>query len=153
MVRKKKKKKDAETRALKRKLLTYAQVANKTQAVCNQYIRLRDKGKPCISCGRHHKGQYHAGHYISRGSRQELRFHPANIHAQCAPCNNHLSGNIVEYRKGLIEKVGLEMVEYLENYRSNYRPTMEELEEIRRHYKEEIKNLKKDYEKLCKTNE
>ena len=64
---------------------------SQAQAVFNHYIRLRDKGLPCISCQRHHQGQYHAGHYLAVGASPELRFTELNVHKQFAPCNNHLT--------------------------------------------------------------
>ncbi|WP_373031628.1 recombination protein NinG [Sulfurovum sp.] len=114
----------------------------KAQAACNAFIRERDKGDPCISCGRYHTGQYHAGHYISTGARRELRFHPANIHKQCQPCNTHLSGNPILYRSWLIKKVGQEMVEYLENYNGIQKMTVDEIKDIEAHYKELLKSLR-----------
>ena len=114
----------------------------KAQAAFNKYVRFRDESQPCISCRRHHTGQYHAGHYMTTGARSELRFHPSNNNKQCSACNNHLSGNLVLYRKHLLEKVGPEMVEYLENFNAPQRWTVEELKEIEKHYKEEFKNLK-----------
>ena len=107
----------------------------------NKYIRERDKDLPCISCGRHHTGQYHAGHMLSRGARPELQFHPANNNKQCSPCNVHLSGNISLYRPALIKKVGLEMVEYLENFNKPQRLTIEDIKEIEQHYKDELKEI------------
>ena len=84
------------------------------QAACNAYIRERDANQPCISCGRHHQGQYHGGHYRSVGAMPSLRFNTFNVHRQCQPCNSHLSGNLVEYRLNLIRKIGQERVDWLE---------------------------------------
>jgi len=113
----------------------------KAQAAFNKFVRFRDEKQPCISCQRHHAGQYHAGHYMTTGARSELRFHPANNHKQCSACNNHLSGNLVLYRKNLIEKVGPEMVVYLEDFNIPQKWTVEELKEIAQHYKEELKRI------------
>lgn len=112
------------------------------QKVFNQFIRLRDKDLPCISCGRYHQGQWHAGHYKTVGSSPELRFCEENVHKQCSPCNNHLSGNIVNYRLGLIEKIGLERVEWLE--RQDHPPlklTVDEIKELIRVYRAKVKEL------------
>jgi len=108
----------------------------------NKFIRERDKDLPCISCGRYHTGQYHAGHFMSRGARPELQFHPSNNNKQCAPCNTHLSGNISLYRPALILKVGLKMVEYLEIFNNPQRLTIDELKEIEQHYKNEYKRIR-----------
>jgi Bacteriophage Lambda NinG protein len=84
------------------------------QAAVNQYIRVRDHGQVCISCQRHHNGQYHAGHYRSVGAMPSLRFNTSNIYRQCSACNNHLSGNLIAYRVNLIAKIGPERVAWLE---------------------------------------
>ena len=90
----------------KERIKTRSEFAREAQNAFNAYIRERDKTLPCISCGRHHQGQYHAGHYQTVGSHPELRFSELNVHKQCSVCNNHKSGNIVEYRINLIKKIG-----------------------------------------------
>jgi hypothetical protein len=53
-----------------------------------------------------------------------------------------LSGNQVEYRKRLIDKIGVERVEWLEeNGATERRYTKEELREIMLTYKNKIKEL------------
>lgn len=96
------------------KLKTRATLIREAQAAVNAYVRARDAHLPCVSCGRHHEGQWHAGHYRSTGSRPDLRFDLANIHKQCAPCNNHLSGNSIPYRAELIRRIGQAEVDRLE---------------------------------------
>lgn len=102
---------------------------NDAQTVFNQFIRLRDKDLPCISCGRYHRGQYHAGHYRSVGAAPELRFHEDNVHKQCSACNKHKSGNITEYRINLVRKIGTEKVDFLE--RKNHPPLKLDVDEIK----------------------
>lgn len=114
----------------------------KAQAAFNTYVRERDSNQPCISCGRFHNGKYDAGHYLTTGARAELRFHPMNCHRQCVPCNQHLHGNLILYRKNLIKRIGAEMVEYLENFNNPQKWTVEDLKEIAQHYKDELKHLK-----------
>ena len=113
----------------------------KAQAAFNAYIRARDAGRPCISCGRHHEGQYHAGHYRTVGANPELRFEEANCHKQCSVCNNHLSGNLINYRIGLIGKIGQESVDWLEGPHEPKKYLIEDLKAIEKTYKEKIKNL------------
>ena len=113
-----------------------------TQQVFNKYIRERDSGLPCISCGRYHDGQYHAGHFLTTAAHPELRFNELNCHKQCAPCNNHLSGNIVEYLPSLVAKIGQDKVDFLYNNQSKHKYTIEDLKEIREYYKDKIKLLK-----------
>ena len=60
----------------KEKLKSRADHMREAQAAFNEWIRLRDADRPCVSCGRHHEGQYHAGHYRSVGANPELRFVP-----------------------------------------------------------------------------
>lgn len=123
-----------ETRVRREAIKTRADLIREAQSAFNKFIRIRDKDDPCISCGRCHNGQYHAGHYLSTGARPELRFNENNCHKQCAPCNNHLSGNIALYRIALIKKIGLEEVERLEGPHQPKKYTREELIEIKRRY-------------------
>lgn len=116
-------------------------MTERAQKSFNAYIRARDKDLPCISCQRHHEGQFHAGHYRTVSANRALRFNEDNCHKQCAPCNNHLSGNIGEYRINLIKKIGLESVEALENYNKPRSYTCEELKMIDLKYKVKLKEL------------
>ena len=130
-------------RERKEKLKSRSDWLKDLQRVFNEFIRLRDVDLPCISCGRYHQGQYHAGHYRSVGACPELRFNEDNAHKQCSACNSHLSGNILEYRLGLIEKIGLERVEFLE--RKDHPPlkvSVEEIKDLIKVYKAKCKELK-----------
>ena len=135
------KKEKKQTKELKAKLKPRADYLKECQAVVNKYIRLRDKNEPCISCGRHHEGQYHAGHYRTVGAAPELRFNELNIYKQCAPCNNHLSGNLLEYRRRLVAKIGIDQVEWLEGKHEAKKNTIDEILEIKKHYQQKIKEL------------
>ena len=113
----------------------------------NAFTRLRDFGKPCISCGKPHNpmpNTWDAGHYRSVGSAVHMRFVEDNVHGQCKHCNKELSGNAVEYRKGLIERIGLKRVEQIEADQTLRKYTKEALIEIARHYNAEVKRLKKE---------
>ena len=109
------------------------------QTAFNAFIRKRDEGQPCISCGRHHTGQYHAGHYLSTGARPELRFNEDNCHKQCSVCNNYLSGNIALYRINLIAKIGLKRVEQLEGPTTPQKWTVDDLRAVKREYQIKIR--------------
>jgi hypothetical protein len=111
----------------------------KAQASFNAFIRARDKNLPCISCGRHHTGQYHAGHYRTVGANPELRFEELNCHKQCSACNNYLSGNLVNYRINLLEKIGENSLDWVEGPHDPKRYTIEELKEIDKGYREKAK--------------
>jgi len=140
------KKKDVRKADRKRKeeIKSKSELMKEAQFEFNRYIRLRDKDKPCISCQRFHKGQMHAGHYISTGAATELRFNEDNCHAQCAPCNNHLSGNPIKYRINLIEKIGIERVERLEGPHPMPNWTKDDIRAIKAKYRKLLKlsNLK-----------
>ena len=69
-------------RARKERLKSKREWAKEAQAAVNAWVRERDADRPCISCGRYHAGQWHAGHYLSTGARPELRFEPLNIWKQ-----------------------------------------------------------------------
>ncbi|AOI76073.1 recombination protein NinG [Burkholderia sp. NRF60-BP8] len=114
------------------------------QAAFNAWIRARDAGQPCISCGRYHQGQNHAGHYRSVGSEPALRFEPDNVHLQCQPCNTHLSGNLIPYRINLIRKIGLERVEWLEGKHEPQKLTIAEIQERKAFYRAEVRRMKKE---------
>ena len=133
-----------EARLLKEKIKTKAQWAKETQAAFNKFIRLRDAQEPCISCGRHHQGQYHAGHYKSVGATPELRFDENNCHKQCAPCNNHLSGNIANYRPRMLEKIGQEEMDRIEGVQKLNKYSIDDLKEIKKTYNAKARELEKN---------
>lgn len=126
------------------RLKTKSDLKREAQVPFNKYIRLRDHSEPCVSCQRHHDGQYHAGHYISVGASGSLRYNELNCHKQCAPCNNHLSGNIVHYRVNLIKKIGIENVEALENDHEIKRYSREQLIDLKAFYSKKARELEKE---------
>ena len=129
-------------RERKAKLKSRSEWLKEAQSVFNKFIRLRDKNAPCISCGRYHQGQYHAGHYRSVGACPELRFCELNVHKQCAPCNDHKSGNIIEYRINLINKIGVDKVVWLElQDLETKKYNIEDCKAIIKYYKAKIKEL------------
>lgn len=132
-----------EIKVRKEKLKTRADHLREAQAAFNEWVRLRDADRPCISCGRHHEGQYHAGHYRSVGANPELRFEPLNVWKQCAPCNTHLSGNLVNYRISLLQGIGAEKVEWLEGPHEPRKYTVEEIKTIKAEYRAKTRELKK----------
>jgi hypothetical protein len=132
-----------ETRAKLEKLKTRAEWAREAQSAFNRWVRLRDADKPCISCQRHHGGQYHAGHYLSRGARPELAYEPLNCHKQCSPCNLHLSGNVALYRKNLVELIGQSQVEWLEGPHEPKHFSVDDLKAIKAKYTALARELEK----------
>lgn len=115
----------------------------KAEKACNAYIRARDAGNGCISCGRYNADVWNAGHFISVGANRTLRFDEDNIHLQCArPCNKDKGGNIHEYRKGLLAKIGPERLARLDGWHEPIKMTREKAEEIEAYFKAKIKQLK-----------
>ena len=89
-----------------------AYLKKKAQEVFNKWIRLRDAEQPCISCGSWNTA--HASHYFSAGKHNHLRFDEDNVWLSCIYCNTFEHGNLINYRHGLIKRIGIERVEVLE---------------------------------------
>lgn len=125
-------------------------VLREAQAAFNKWVRARDYGLPCVSCGRlegdsklkgHH---FDCGHYRSRGGLSgHLRFFSYNAAGQCVQCNRDLSGNIVEYRKGLIKRIGLDRVEALENNNETRKFDIEYLQRIKKIFNRRARHVKR----------
>ena len=114
--------------------------------VCHEYIRKRDKGKPCISCGTPWNNEFEAGHlYPTKYST--IRYYEYNIHGQCIQCNRFKDGNFDSYLLRLPERIGAKEVEHLlrlaeEDKRMDLKWDREHLKEIRNNYRKKIKELK-----------
>jgi len=124
-------------RATRQKLKTRSMWLREAQSAFNAYIRKRD-GNWCISSGRIITGQTQAGHFYTTAARPDLRFNEDNCHSQSVTDNQYKSGNIAEYRKNLIEKIGQERVDALEIIgRSDW--SIDEIQEIKEKYKAKLK--------------
>lgn len=114
-----------------------------TQVTFNNYIRLRDKDKPCISCLNDKPKKVNAGHYFSSGGHKSVTFNEDNVHLQCEYCNTFLHGNLIPYRTNLIARIGIERVNELSELAYETKKyTREDLREINEHYKQKIKSVK-----------
>lgn len=141
----------AETRRMREKLKTRSDYLREAQRWFNVYIRERDHGLPCISCGRNPNdddlatgSRWDAGHYRSTGANPELRFEPLNCHRQCVKCNRDLSGNAVNFRIGLRDRIGDEKLAWLEGPHEPKKYTADELKAMRDHYRREARRLKRE---------
>ena len=144
--RKQERKRDAERRE---KLKTRSEWVKEAQKAFNAYIRARDTGKPCICCGLPLAsgdvgGQFDAGHYRSTGSAPHLRFVEDNCHGQRKQCNRYGSGRAVDYRIGLIARIGLERVEALEADHEPRHYTIDDLKVIKAEYMRKAKEVGHD---------
>lgn len=127
---------------------TKPQLVKLAQQAFNGFIRARDAGQDCISCGTKLQGPqvggaFDCGHYRSVGSAPHMRFVEDNAHGQCKHCNSHLAGNHVAYRQGLIARIGLVRVEQIEADNTVRKYTHEGLIELARHYRAETRKLQK----------
>lgn len=132
------------------------------QKAFNAYIRKRDENLNCISClrtdaevkqadGWKTGGAWDCGHFLTVGGFPELRFEELNAHKQCKSCNGgsdkyaaktKLVSN--DYRLNLIDKIGLDKVEWLEGPHKAKKYTCDQLKEIELKYKAKIKELEND---------
>lgn len=93
---------------------------NKLQDLINSIVRRRDSVNGffvCIACDELKPvNQLNASHYYPKEPKQykAVRFDLDNIHGGCIRCNKYLHGNLLPYRKNLIEKIGIERFERLE---------------------------------------
>lgn len=132
-----------EIKVRKEKLKSRADHLKETQHAFNAWIRERDAGQPCISCGTTADVQYCAGHYRTTAAAPELRFEPLNVHLQCnRNCNMGQSGNLLGYRPRLIEKIGIEAVEWLEGPHEPKKYTIDELKALTATYRAKTRELK-----------
>lgn len=136
-------------RERKERLKTRRDWERESQAAFNAFIRARDADKPCICCGLPLAagdvgGKYDAGHYRSTGSAPHLRFHEDNCHAQRKQCNRWGAGRAVDYRLGLIDRIGLARVEALEADQAPRKYTADDLKAIRDLYRAKLRELVKE---------
>ena len=134
--RKAQKKKDVKR---KQALKSTGDYIKEAQTAVNKYIRLRDRNKPCVSCGSSPAdsdlltgSRFDAGHYRSRGAAGHLRFNLLNIHKQCVKCNRFNSGNAVDYRLELINRIGIDNVNRLEMNNTPVKFTVEYLQRVKK---------------------
>ncbi|EOD2822302.1 recombination protein NinG [Providencia sp. DFU6] len=125
------------------------------QAAFNQFIRLRDRNEPCISCGETnppdlHGGQWDCGHFLSVGAHPELRFEERNAYKQCKSCNagagkySHKNATVTQkYELRLVERFGQELVDWLRGPHEIPHWKREDYIRIRDEYRAKVKELKK----------
>ena len=125
-----------------------------TQVAFNKMIRARDYGKGCISCGSREYlytnndlgGDWDCGHYKTVGAYPELRYEPKNANGQCKDCNgsqSNKSGNVVEQRKGIVDRYGQERLDWLDGPHEARHYTIEELAEMRKEFNRIARELER----------
>lgn len=130
-----------EKKIIKERLKTHKDWLQDLQKVFNEFIRISQKGSSCISCPNPEPTD--AGHYRSVGAHPELRFEEKNVNLQCRKCNGYWGGNLIEYRKGLIKKYGIEVVEWLEGPHEPLNLSIPEIKEKINYYRQKIKEMKR----------
>lgn len=141
-----------ETRVRKEAILTLRQREAKARKAAQEYARLRDikwfidRGEQpkCIMCGTENPSSWQGAHFIAVGSKGGPRsFHPANINLSCLQCNLFKAQEQTEYQANMVRKYGAAMVEYLKTAPLDYTMTAEDIEDVRAHYRQLIKELKR----------
>ncbi|MEB0170033.1 recombination protein NinG [Pseudomonas sp. CCC4.4] len=137
-----------EIKVRKEKLKSRGDYLRECQQAFNEFIRWRDQlaGHACVSSGKAldwSGNAVDAGHYRSVGSAPHLRFDERNCHAQSKQDNRFLSGNAVDYRIGLIARIGLESVEALEADQSVRKYTVEQLQQLKADFRAKTRELKR----------
>lgn len=126
---------------------TYPQLIADCQRAFNAVVRHRDMlaGRRCISSGRALDwtgNAVDAGHYRSTGSAPHLRFNFDNCHAQSKHDNQYKAGNAVDYRIGLIARIGLARVEALEADSDPAKWTHDDLRRMTKEFRAQLKKMK-----------
>lgn len=134
-----------QTAVKKEEMKTKSDYEKELEKVFNEFIRLRDKDQPCISCDAEpHTYRITAGHYFPQGSNKNIRFDEDNVHSQCwFNCNKNRHGNLSEYLPRLIAKIGEKRYNELAARRNEERHySIPELKELKIVYKAKVKELK-----------
>jgi len=114
---------------------------------CHEFIRLRDKGKNCISCNEVWHSDFQAGHFYKAELYTSLKLDEKNINGQCQGCNLFKEGNEGGYRVGLIKRYSKGYVDLLDSKallekKKGFKWDRIELEKIRKYFINKIKQLK-----------
>jgi len=126
---------------MKNELKTTSDWMKEAQKVFNQYIRLRDKHKPCVSCDSKLGVKFDAGHYFSSGGHKAVTFDEDNVHGQCVACNQYKHGNLLNYQIGIEKRIGAErLLQLHEKAHQTRKYSADELQQLIKTYKQKIKD-------------
>jgi len=129
-----------------KKAVSIPKLKKKAQLVFNEFIRLRDKDLPCISCNLP-KETKQAGHYYPTQGYDGLRFDEFNCNGECAGCNCFDEGHLIGYGENLLNRIGRVEFDLLKlraaDYKRNgHKWSRYELEIIIEKYQKRVKDLK-----------
>lgn len=126
-----------ERKVWKEKLKTLGEYEKEAKREFQRWVRKRDAELPCISCGTFTTTVWDGGHYKKAELYSGVIFHELNCWRQCGKCNRYLGGNELNYRVGLIARIGEEKVLELEKIAQETR--------VRKFSKEELIEIRKKY--------
>lgn len=134
-----------EERDERRKISNYLQSAKDS---CHAFIRERDKGLNCVSCGNPWHEDFQAGHLYKAELFSTLKFDEKNISGQCRRCNLFNDGNESGYRVGIINRYGVDHLNYLDEKAAiekqiNHKWERHELQKIRIDYIQKLRECLK----------
>ena len=134
---------------IKRKLMSVNAIrSQKAQPIFNRIIRMIDSGHPCIASGVT-RGQFHAGHFFHAGGNVTLALNAHNVHKQHSSSNNHLSGDLLRYREGLMVRYGEDYLTFLEGLKSC--PPIKVSKDQMWDVVDMLKEAEKEFEKVINT--
>ena len=135
----------------KKKKPSVSKLKKKLWKLFSLYIRQRDADyrgiATCVSCGKQkHWKEGDAGHFID-GRHNSILFDPRNVNFQCKGCNGGLMRGREKpkdvkknYERFMIRKYGQAVVDELKALdKQEKRFTPKELEDLIKHYREELK--------------
>ncbi len=129
---------------------TAAQLKKKLWKLFTYYIKLKysseNKFVDCYTCGKPLEigtSNCQGGHYYNKKKYTGLYFDENNVRPQCYYCNINLGGNIQIFREKLIEEIGIEGVNDLDNRRNSlFKKSRSEYKELIELYNNKIDLLK-----------
>ena len=126
----------------KKKPKTRSYYVKRLDSIFSQYIRLRDDGLGCVTCGVIKPWKkMQACHYYSRG-RMPTRWDETNVFSGCYRCNVLLKGNYTEYALAMVGKFGVEYVEKLKHKSlSSEKIPTSKLKEMIEYYSLQVESL------------
>jgi len=128
------------------------ELKKRAQKDFNEYIRERDKDKGCFVCDKPFPatntlgGVMDAGHVITRGHADHLRFNEDNVHGECKHCNASNGAKPHQIKAGAIRRIGQERFDALESNHAVHKWTREELIEIAATSRAKTKALREQQE-------
>jgi hypothetical protein len=109
-----------------------------TKTKVHKYVRERDKGKRCISCGCTYSEDFDAGHFYPSSQFSAIKFDLDNIHGQCIQCNRYKEGNFENYSLNLPNRIGID------NYNKLVKRAKNSKKVVKKWNREELKAIQRE---------